>query len=334
MVDRVRYGILGTASIARRRFVPAVRKSEKSEVVAIASRELASADEFAAKLNIPRPYSGYEALLEDPAVEVVYIPLPNHLHAQWTIRAADAGKHVLCEKPMAVDAEEAQRMADHCRRRGVLLMEGFMYRLNPRTLMIGQMLRDGAIGEVRAVVAQFAFSIDSSSNTRLIPGKGAGSLMDVGCYCINFSRYAFGADPVAVHAHQRIDGVTGADMTTSAILEFDGGQTALVNCSFETAFRSSVEVAGSEGILRADRFFTPPQEGKIGFSIDSGRGDVQHFEVDAVDQFLVETDHFSDCVRGRAQLALDPHEDAAPNAKVIDAIRESAGSGCRVEVRR
>lgn len=328
----VRWGILGTASITRRRFLPALAKSEKSRAVAIGSRELARAQEFAREFDIPRPYGSYQEVLDDPEIECIYIPLPNHMHAEWTMRAADAGKHVLCEKPMAVDAVEATEMVAHCARRRVILMEGFMYRLNPRTKMIREVIDSGLIGDVRAVVAQFAFNIGSRANSRLIPGKGAGSLMDVGCYCINFCRFAMDAEPEWVMAHQRLDDEVGCDMTTSALLGFSGGRTALVNCSFETAFRSSIDVAGAAGVLRAERFFTPPETGRIGFVVETHDGQVRTFETDAVNQFLVETDHFADCVRGRTSVFLDPAADAVGNARAIEAVRESAGTLCRVEI--
>lgn len=331
MGQRVRWGILGVASIARRRFMPAIRKSEKSEAVAIGSRDPARAQEFAAEFDIAHPCGSYQEVLDDPLVEVVYIPLPNEMHAEWTMRAADAGKHILCEKPMAVDGEEARRMADHCRARGVILMEGFMYRLNPRTLKIKELIQSGALGELRTVIAQFGFTIDPSNTTRLNSSKGAGSLMDVGGYCINASRYMLGEDPSHVLASQRLHREFGGDMGTSAVLEFSGGKTALISCSFETAFRSSIEIVGTEGVLRAEPFFTPPNEGMSSFTVRT-RDETRVFETGAVDQFLVETDHIADCVRGSSVLLLDPHKDAVPNAMTIEAIRQSAQNRCRTPV--
>lgn len=329
MDQKVRWGILGVASIARRRFMPALLKSSKSVAVAIGSRDSAKAQVFATEFDIARPYGSYQDVIDDPEVEVVYIPLPNDLHAEWTMKAADAGKHVLCEKPMALDGDEAKRMADHCRDRGVLLMEGFMYRLNPRTLKIKDIVESGALGEIRTVVAQFGFPIDPANAARLNATRGAGSLMDVGCYCINISRCILGEKPDWTLASQRMQ--HGYDMSTSAVLGFSGDRTAMISCSFETAFRSSLEIAGTEGVLRAEPFFTPPNEGKSSFSIRA-RNETEVFETDAVDQFLVETDHIADCVRGRATVALDPHTDAVPNALTIDSIRKSADSQRRTPV--
>lgn len=330
MDDRVRWGILGTASITRRRFLPALHKSNKSIPLAIASRDAARAKEFAAEFDIPRPYGSYEELLADPDVEAVYVPLLNDLHAEWTMKAADAGKHVLCEKPMAVSGEVASLMVRHCTERNVLLMEGFMYRLNPRTKLIGKMISEGAVDEVQTIVAQFGFTIDPL-NTRLNSSPGAGSPMDVGCYCVNISRTVFAEEPLWAMASQQLHPEFGCDMSTTAILGFSRNRTALISCGFENSFRSSLDVIGTRGVLRAEPFFTPPNEGVSSFSIRADN-QTQVFETPAVDQFLVETDHFADCVRGRSSIALDPLRDAVPNALAIDSIRLAAASGCRVEI--
>ena len=330
MDQKVRWGTLGTASITRRRFLPALRKSNKSVAFAVASRDSAKAEEFAAEFYIPRHYGSYEELLADPDVEAVYVPLPNDLHAEWTMKAADAGKHVLCEKPMAVSRDEAVAMATRCRERNVLLMEGFMYRLNPRTIRIKEMVDRAVLGEVKTVIAQFGFTIDPQ-NTRLNSSKGAGSLMDVGSYCINVSRHMFGEQPLWAMASQQLHPEFGCDMSTTAVLGFSRDKTALVSCGFENSFRSSLEVVGTKGVLKAEPFFTPPNEGISSFSIRANN-ETQVVESPAVDQFLVETDHFADCVRGRSKIALDPYQDAIPNAAAIDSIRLSAESGQRVEI--
>lgn len=336
MTQRVRWGILGTASVTHRRFMPAILRSRNAAPVALASRDYARAQEFAANHSISVPYGSYEELLADPEVQAVYIPLPNHLHGEWTVKAAEAGKHVLCEKPMAVDAEEARRMVDACRAHGVVLMEGFMYRLNPRTLAIRRAIDDGRLGRVRSVVIQFSFLLGSRKtyrdDSRMIPGKGAGSMMDLGCYCINFARCAFGREPRSVIAIQDIDKVSGGDMSTSAVLDFGDGATALIACGFDSSYRNSICVAGDEAALQADRFFTPLDDGKTSYTIKSSHGEPQVFEFDAVNQFLLEIEHFSDCVLGRTDVILDPGADAVPNAVVIDAVRKSAAAGCPVEV--
>lgn len=330
-MKKIRWGILSTASIARQRFVPAILKSEKSEIVAVASRKIENARLFSKEFSIARAYGSYEELLSDAEVDAVYIPLPNHMHGEWTIAAANAGKHVLCEKPMAVDETEALAMATRCRECGVLLMEGFMYRLNPRTLKMKDLIDGGMIGEVRNIVVENSFPLESAGNSRMIPGKGAGSIMDVGCYCINAARYFMGSEPVVVTANQRLDIATGGDTSTSALLEFDNGWTALINSSFEMMYRNSIKIVGSEGLIQTNRLFSPPTEGKIGFTIELRNGAVQEYELDAVDQFLVETDWFVDCINNEASIPLDPFLDAVPNARVIDAIRESARTHQRVK---
>lgn len=336
MSRKVKWGVLGTASITRRRFMPAMHMSRNATAVALASRELSRAQEFAARFDIPKSYGSYHELLADPEVEAVYVPLPNHLHGEWTVKAAQAGKHVLCEKPMAVDGDEARRMADACRDNGVLLMEGFMYRLNPRTLAIRKAIDDGLVGQARSVVIEFTFMLGTRDtyrdDSRMIPGKGAGSLMDVGCYCVDFARYVFGEEPRSAVAIQDIDETTGGDLSTSAVLDFGGGRTALIACSFQTSYRNNISVAGDQAVLRADKFFTPMEEGKTRFTIQPSYGDGQTFEFDAVNQFLLEIEHFSDCVLGKSSVLLDPYDDAVGNARVIDAIRESARTGTRVRV--
>jgi len=334
MNRKVRWGIIGTASIARRRFMPALLKSDKSEAVAIGSRDPGKAQVFASEFNIAEHYGSYQEVLNDPNVEAVYIPLPNQMHSEWTIKAANAGKHILCEKPMALCAGQAQEMADHCASKGVLLMEAFMYRLNPRTLKVKEVIENGMLGEVRTMIAQFGFTINPQDYTRLNNTPGAGALMDTGCYCINISRYLFGEEPVAVIAQQRKHEEFDCDISTSAILEFSGGRTSLISSSFETGFRSAIDVAGSEAVLRVNRFFTPQNEGVIGFTVETRNMQTHLFETDAVDQFLVETDCFADCIREGREIPLDPHKDAVSNARVIDAIRHSAESRCRVEVEK
>lgn len=337
MSQTVNWGILGTASVARRRFVPAAARARNARVLAIASRSPESARCFAKELDIPEHYGSYEALLADPRLEAVYIPLPNHLHCEWTLKAAQAGKHVLCEKPMAADADEARAMADACRANGVLLMEGFMYRFNPRTAALRKAIDDGLLGEVKSAVVQFSFLLGTRQtyrdDSRMIPGKGAGSLTDLGCYCINFARFVFGGTPESVTAAQRIDEATGGDLSTEAVLDFGSGRTAVIVCSFETAYRNAVTVAGEQAVLTADRFFTPLAEGKTEFSIRPSHGEPEVFTFEAVDQFLLEIEHFSSCVLGGLQPLLAPFEDAVPNAAVIDAVRESARAGRAAKVR-
>ena len=236
MNNPVKWGILGTARIAKSRFMPAAIKSRKAQVVAIGSRNMEKAQEFASEFNIHKQYGSYQEVLDDSDVEAVYIPLANQLHAQWTIKAADAGKHVLCEKPMGQDTDEVLAMAEHCKQKGVKLMEAFMYRTNPRTKLIKDVIDSGQLGDVKIIHMEFSFLFDDWKDSRYMPGKGAGCLMDVGSYCINVSRYLFGSEPLCAYATMHKHHEIGCDMTTSSILEFCGDRVALINCSFETGF--------------------------------------------------------------------------------------------------
>ena len=334
MARKINWGILSTANIVSRRFMPAISKSDRACAYAVASRDAERAKVFAAEFDTPRHFGSYQELIDDPEVEVVYVALPNEWHAEWSIKAARAGKHVLCEKPMALDARQALEVADECRKNGVLLMEAFMYRLNPRTRMIKEVIDSGTLGEVRAITSEFGFMLEPRHASRLIPGKGGGSLMDIGCYCVNFCRCIFGAEPISVLASAHNHPDVGCDMTFSGVLEFTGGRVGMISSSFETAFHSTARVAGTQSILRIEKPFNPSEQGDIGFDVQMPDGKTQSFEVEAVEQFLVEIDSFSDSVREGKPVALDPYEDAIPNIRVIDALRASAESGRRVEVER
>jgi xylose dehydrogenase (NAD/NADP) len=333
MSERLKFGIIGAANIAQRRFMPGMLKCAKAEVVAVASRDIAKAEAFRAQFGIHKAYGNYDALLADSEINAVYIPLPNHLHAEWTIKAADSGKHVLCEKPLTLDAGEALKVVEHCKSCGVKLMEAFMYRLNPRTIKMKQLVDEGIIGEPRVVLSDFAFNLEPRHSSRLLPDGGAGSLMDVGCYCVNVSRYLFGAEPVAASAFMNPHPEIGCDTTFSGILDFGGGRSALFNSSFETAFRSSLTVAGTEGVVRVNKPFTPPEEGKIGFSIERRDGSIEEIQFDAVDQFQVEIDAFSSSVIEDQPVPLDPEADAVANMRAIDLLRAAAVERRLVEAR-
>jgi len=325
---RVNWGILGTASIARRRFVPAMGLAKKASLVAIASREEEKARAFARDFGIPRAYGGYEALLADPDIQVVYIPLPNHLHREWTIRAARAGKHVLCEKPIAVTAGEAREMVDACRAAGVLLMEGFMYRFHPRTRKIKELICGGALGEPIVIHLSQGFRVKSEEDIRIRSGRAGGALLDVGCYCVNMSRYLYGAEPRAVFASARMIG--GCDSSFFGFLEFPEGRVSLFDASLEASYKQRLQVSGSDGTLLAEKPFVP---GRVGMGITILRQETgpEHFRVRGVEQFALEIDHFSSCVLSGREPYLDP-EDSIANMRVIDALRESSLTGRRIEI--
>jgi len=318
----LRWGVLGVANIAVRVVIPALQRAGNGRLVAIASRTAERARDAAQRLQIPRVHASYEALLADPEVDALYIPLPNSMHREWTTRAADAGKHVLCEKPLALTAADCAAMIAACRDRGVVLMEAFMYRFHPRTIRVAQLARDGALGDVRLVRASFSFRVLAPENIRLQPALGGGALYDVGCYGINVSRLILGEprDTLAV-ATPAPSGVEG---TLAAVLRFEGDRLALIDCSLSLSRREEYEVVGTEGRLTVPAAFLP---GIADAEIRLIHGTERSVEtIPGVNQYQLMVEHFADVVAGRTPLTLPP-EDAVANLRVIEAALRSARSG-------
>ncbi len=259
MTERVRWGVLGCASIAVNKVIPAMQRSKLCDVTAIASRDEPRAAAAAAELGIPKSYGGYQEILDDPDIEAVYIPLPNHLHATWTLRAAAAGKHVLCEKPLAMSSAEAQEMVDGCQAAGVALMEAFMYRLHPLWVRVRELVRDGAVGELEAIQAFFSYRNLDPVNIRNVTEFGGGALMDIGCYPVNVARMMFDAEPVTVAGVVRRDPSFGTDALTSAVLDF-GGRHATFTCSTQLEDDQRVHLIGTEGRLLVEIPFNIPPD--------------------------------------------------------------------------
>ena len=329
---RLRWGVLGTARVARQRFVPAVRAGNESEVLAIASRNAERARTMAAALGVPRSYGSYEALLADPDVEAVYVALPNALHTTWTIAAAWAGKHVLCEKPFAGRVADAERMAAACRGSGVLLMEAFMWRHHPQHARVRTLLDSGAIGEPSVMRASFSYMLEpelaSGPNVRLRPELAGGSLMDVGTYTVNAARWLFDAEPVSVMGQQVLEPGVAVDIAFGGVMRFPGERLALIDCSFRQSLSNKYEIHGTEGRLLLDRAFRP--DGLPG-RLHLLRGDDDRQEVmPRTDQFAAEADHFARSVR--AGRLLPPAEDGVAQARIIQALSTSAASGAAVRL--
>ena len=328
----LRWGILGTAKIARRAFIPGVRNGHEGTLVAVASRDAVRAAEYAQEFSIPRSHGSYEALLDDEDVDAVYIPLPNAMHADWTERAARAGKHVLCEKPAARRRADAERMARVCRDAGVILMEAFMYRHHPQHMRALQLLRDGAIGEPVMVRASFCFTFSqerrAEGDHRLEPEQEGGGLMDVGCYAVNAARFIFGAEPVEVSAQQRMDPQFGVDTAFAGVLRFPGDRLAVIDGSFDVSGTQRYEVAGPKGVLQVEKAYLPgPGATQIVVAASGKRDNV---EVEGADQYALEADLFARSVReGRL---LEPAEDGVAQAAVIEALYESASTGRAVKL--
>ena len=312
----VKWGILSTANI-NRLVIPAARESEKVDLIAVASRDQARAERYAREWGIERAYGSYEALLEDADVEAVYISLPNTLHCEWSIRAVEAGKHVLCEKPMgrrARDVEEAFDAGERARR---LLMEAFMYRHNPQAKRLRQLVDEGAVGELRVVRAWFSYSLHDAENIRLRADVEGGSLMDVGCYCVNGSRL-LGGEPELVYGRERI-GPTGTDEVFIGTMSFPGGVFAQFDCGTSLPERDELEAIGTEGSL----FLDDPWHALRPVIEIRRDGEVERIELEREDSYRLELENLSDAIRGEGEPLLG-RDDAVGNARAIEALSRSA----------
>lgn len=326
----MRFGVLSTAKIAREDVIPAIQKSDH-EVLAIASRDGDRAADVASELDIPRSYGSYEQLLADDDLDAVYNPLPNALHAEWTRKAADAGLHVLCEKPLAEDAEKAAALHEYCEERGVTLMEAFMYRFHPRTERAADIVREELEG-VHAVDASFKFALRGRpDDIRLNPDLAGGSVMDVGCYAISAARLFLG-EPDRVYARTQDSRDSGVDTDMAGVLEYDDGSTARIASGFDTPAVQTYRVEAENGWLEVETAFdiAPDERGKIEYEID-GRHVTERF--DPVDQYTLEVEYFADSIASGTVPRIDTAESVA-NMAVIDAVFESAGDGSPVDVDR
>jgi predicted dehydrogenase len=262
LLRRVRWGLLSTANI-NRRLIPAIRASSAGELTAVASRTLESAQTYAARWEIPLAFGSYQAMLASDQVDAVYISLPNHLHAEWAIRAMQAGKHVLCEKPLAISVDEVDRMAAASQQTGMRLAEAFMYRHHPQTKIARSLILAGRLGEVQSMWGVFNFSMGKrEGNVRLVPAYGGGALYDVGVYPLSIAQYFFGSAPQRLAGFQWLGG-SGVDEAFTGQMEYPGGQTAQIACSFRSPFYTQVEVIGSQGRLSLNRPFVDMENGRM-----------------------------------------------------------------------
>jgi len=322
-MDRpLRWGILGAASIAIRRVIPAIARSHSGAPHAVASREEGRAREVAGRFGMRRAYGSYEALLADPEVDAVYIPLPNSLHRPWTERAAAAGKHVLCEKPLGVTAADAAAMVEACARARVVLMEAFMYRFHPQIGRLGALVRSGAIGDPWLVRAAFTFGVGAGPNIRLEQALGGGGLLDVGCYCVNISRLILGEPRAAFAAAEYEHDV---DVRLAGALLFAGYRMALVDCGLRAPYRQECEVVGSEGSILLCRPFQP-EEDPAELIMRGARGKPEErIALPGANQYVLMIDHFAAVVAGEP--ARHPPQDAIANMRVLDALARAARRG-------
>ena len=326
----VRWGILGAANIGVRKVIPAMQRGARSRVVAIASRDLAKARAAAGELGIAKAYGSYEELLADPEIEAIYNPLPNHLHVPWTIRAAEAGKHVLCEKPIALSAAEARQLLDVRARTGVHIGEAFMVRNHPQWLAVRELVASGRIGELRVVAGHFAYFRRDPDDVRSVPEWGGGGLMDVGCYPITMSRWLFGEEPEAVIGIVDRDPELRVDRIASGLMRFPSGGQATFTCAMQLAHYQRMQLHGTEGRIEVQIPFNAPNDRPCRIFVDDGRelGDHSAEAIDfpAVDQYTLQGDNFSAAIRGEGSVPVNV-EDAVANMAVIDAVFRSAESG-------
>ena len=322
----VRWGILGAANIAVRQVIPATQASELCTVLAIASRDGAKARAAAESLDIPRAYGSYQELIDDPDVEAIYNPLPNHLHVPWTIRAAERGKHVLCEKPIALNAAEAEQLLDVQRRTGVQIAEAFMVRTHPQWLAVRDLIRNGRIGELRLINAHFTYFRRDPADVRSNPEWGGGALLDIGCYPITMSRWLFGEEPIEVVGQLEFDPDMHVDRVGSALLRFPSGQAAFT-FGGQVALHQQMKIFGTRGHISIDIPFNPPSGIASGFVVDDGRdltgSGAERFAFAPINQYTLQATRFAEAVRGTNTVAV-AIDDAISNMRVIDAIFRSA----------
>jgi predicted dehydrogenase len=330
----LRVGILGAANIARS-FVAGVKPSKRVTVSAVASRDADRARAFAREFAIARHFGSYEALLADREIDAVYIPLPNSLHAEWSIRAARAGKHVLCEKPLSATAGEARAMFDAARQHGVHLVEGYPYRAQPQTLKLRELLDAGVIGDVRLIQASFGFTLGAGENIRLSPQLAGGALMDIGTYPVSLVRMIAKARPSRVHAVAQWTG-GGVDRALAATLQFESGLFAQITCSFGTCVHRQALIAGSNGVIQTTylNHTSAPTQAVLQLRVGTDKDAVDStVQTSAVNGFLAEAEAFERLVRGGpTQWSGTTPEESIDIMLTLDAIRTSARSGGAIEI--
>ena len=329
-MDKIRWGVLGVAQIATQKVIPAMMRGRWSTVTAIASRDRAKADTAARQLGLPKAYGSYEELLDDPDIDAVYNPLPNHLHVPWSTRAAERGKHVLCEKPIALTAAEARQLVAVRDRTGVKIQEAFMVRTHPQWLRTRALIRDGRIGEVRSILGSLSYFNEDAGNIRNNPEFGGGGLMDIGCYLINTSRFIFDRAPSRVIGLIDRDARFDVDRTTSMLLDFGVGHAA-GTCSTQMAAYQRMHIFGDRGRIELEIPFNAPIDRPsrlfLGGRDDAPGGRVEEIQIDTCDQYTIQGDLFSKAILDGTAEAV-PLEDAVVNMACIEAVFRSAASSC------
>ncbi|HEY6803022.1 MAG TPA: Gfo/Idh/MocA family oxidoreductase [Pyrinomonadaceae bacterium] len=329
MIEKVKWGILGVANIAVKKVIPAMQRGQWSEITAIASRDLSKAQDAAQQLGIPTAYGSYDDLIADPNIEAIYNPLPNNLHVEWTIKAARAGKHVLCEKPISMSVAEALPLLKVQKETGVQIEEAFMVRTHPQWIATLKMIAEGKIGDVRAVAGHFSYNNHDPNNIRNIRETGGGGLMDIGCYMIFFSRLVYGAEPRRVVSLVEENPETGTDVLTSALLEFPAGH-ATFTCSTRIVPYQRFQIVGTTGRIEVQIPCNAPPDEPCKVFLDDGTDlqgrNIITIESPPCDQYTVQGDLFSEAIRNDSAPA-QSLADSIRNMAVIEAIFRSAKSG-------
>ena len=334
--DRIRWGVLGNATIARKCVIPAIQNSRNGLVHALATRTPGAAAEVIDKNGIRQVYDNYDAVIADASIDAVYIPLPNHLHHPWTMQALSAGKHVLCEKPLALNGRQAHEMADRATSTGALLMEAFMYRFHPRSRRIKQIVDGGAIGKPCLIRSAFCFRMNddilkNGTNVRLKPDMGGGALLDVGCYSVSVARWFMAAEPTKVQA-QAVYNAAGIDVHLVGTLGFADGQLAVFEASFISALQQTYTIVGSTGAIELPHNAFVPWEKDASYTRraqDEETG--QEHIVKGADEYQLMVEHFADATLKKTDLNFAP-DDSVANMRVLDALSEAARTGKTVSL--
>ncbi|MFC4321164.1 Gfo/Idh/MocA family protein [Litchfieldia salsa] len=329
----VKWGILSTANIGLTQLIPAIKGAKNAEVVAIASRG-EKAIEVAKSLQIPKAYTSYEELLDDQEIDAVYIPLPNLLHKEWVIKAAQKGKHILCEKPASLTAADTLDMVTVCKQYGVRFMEAFMYQFHPQHTRVKEILKSGEIGEVKLMKSSFSYFMDPvsrESNIRMDANMGGGSIFDVGCYCIHSSRYLLDSEPVSVMVDAIVDDTYKVETTSFVKMKMDNGVDVVFDSSFNMASRQEYEIIGTEGTIKVPAAFRPDVNGNVGKVIIE-KGSVKREESYIGEQYVLQVEHFSAAVLDETLELLYPGEKAVLNMKVIEACYQSIKTDSIVQI--
>jgi predicted dehydrogenase len=328
MSRKVRWGILSTAKIGIEKVIPAMQHGLWSEISAIASRDLNNAKQVAQRLGISKAYGSYEELIADKEIEAIYNPLPNHLHLPWTVRAAEAGKHVLCEKPIGLNVAEARQLLDTRNRTGMKIQEAFMVRTHPQWIMTQELIKSGRIGDLHAITCFLSYFNCDPANIRNKPETGGGALLDIGCYPINLARFIFGVEPTRVLGLIEQDPKLGTDRLTSAILDFPGGQ-ATFTCGTQLVPYQRMQLCGTRGRIEVEIPFNAPPDRPTRLFIHDGSdlagNNAEVKEIPICDQYTIQGDLFSRAILENTPQAI-PLEDSVSNMAAIDALFRSAAA--------